>query len=58
MKFNIYEGDKVIVDTGVIYKGEIVEVEEEGFWITEDYKTQEYIAFVEVIKIKQAKVAS
>jgi hypothetical protein len=47
-KFNFNEGDKVKGFAGTGYEGEVVEVEEEGFWLTEDYQMQEYIAFIEV----------
>ncbi|MFC7372441.1 hypothetical protein ACFQPF_12240 [Fictibacillus iocasae] len=48
LNINIQEGMNVKVYAGTHYSGEITEVEEHGFWLTENYQTEEYIPFIEV----------
>lgn len=48
MKYDIKEGDKVKVLAGVDYSGTVTEIEDNGFWMTEDEKTEEFISFVDI----------
>lgn len=47
-KDDVLVGDKLIVIAGAIYRGEVTEIEEGGFWITENKETEEFIAFDDV----------
>lgn len=49
---NIEVGMYLNVFAGVTYIGEITEIEETGFWITENKKTEEFISFADVKEIK------
>ncbi|MBM7694815.1 hypothetical protein JOC77_004294 [Peribacillus deserti] len=52
MMFNISAGQKVKVFAGTTYIGEVVDVKTHGFWLTEDYETEEYISFIDTETIK------
>lgn len=39
------------------YTGEVVEIESEGIWLTEDYITEEFVAFADMQEAKQVKSA-
>jgi len=45
-------GDRLTIHAGVLYHGKVTEIEKDGFWLTEDYETEEYISFVDVKEIK------
>lgn len=44
--------DILTVYAGAVYKGKVTEVEKHGFWLTEDYETEEFISFADVEEIK------
>lgn len=51
--FKVQEGDKVRAILKLRYaekemSGVVTEIEEHGFWITEDEQTEEFIAFDEI----------
>lgn len=48
--FEIEVNDILTVHAGAVYKGKVTEVEKHGFWLTEDYKTEEFISFNDVKK--------
>lgn len=48
--FEIEVNDILTVHAGAVYKGKVTEVENHGFWLTEDYKTEEFISFNDVKK--------
>lgn len=41
----------VNVVAGVNYNGKVTEIEEHGFWLTEDFKTEEFVSFADVEKV-------
>lgn len=45
-------GDKLVVKAGAEYVGEVTEVKKDGVWLTEDKKTEEFIALLDVEEIK------
>jgi hypothetical protein len=57
--FNYRESDKVKVTIGeTVYIGEIVEIEDKGFWLTEDQEIEEFISFEDLHdKTKNNKIA-
>jgi len=48
---NIAVGNCLKVFAGSVYIGEVTEVKEHGFWLTEEYKTEEFISFADIIEI-------
>lgn len=53
--FNVAVGDKLAVKAGAEYVGEVTEVKKDGVWLTEDKKTEEFIAFLDVEEINVVK---
>ncbi|WP_404347495.1 hypothetical protein LG311_17860 [Sutcliffiella horikoshii] len=53
LNINIQEGINVKVFAGIKYSGEITEVEEHGFWLKENYETEEYISFLDIESISE-----
>ena len=49
---NIHVGDNVKVMAGCLYVGEITEIDNDGFWMTENYETEEYISFLDVTELE------
>lgn len=52
MEFNFKESDRVKVTIGkTVYIGEILEIEDNGFWLTEDKELEEYISFADLFDV-------
>jgi hypothetical protein len=47
-KYHITEGNRVQVFAGTGYLGEVVEIEDDGIWLTEDKEIQEFIAYLDI----------
>ena len=48
--------DILTVHAGAVYTGKVTEVEKHGFWLMEDYKTEEFISFNDVKKIYKGAI--
>jgi hypothetical protein len=42
----------VKVFAGCLYEGKVVEVTNEGFWLTENYETEEFVSFADLEWVK------
>lgn len=55
MDFTFEEGDRIQVVAGVQYEGKVVEKTDYGFWLTENFETEEFIAYVEITEWKMSR---
>lgn len=50
LKKHLREDEKVYLKVGsTVYKGKVIEIEEEGFWLTENEETEEFVSFLDDI---------